>query len=119
MATFPSLKTSAVAQYPARRAAAFQNQTVRFVDGHEQRYRDSAGALHRWEIELARLDECEVGRLAEFFAENEGALGSFSFTDPWDGRVYPNCSLDADALECAAMGEMSGATSLVIRENRA
>lgn len=118
MASFPSLKTSAVAQYPARRAAAFQNQTLRFVGGGEQRYRDCAGPLHRWEIALARLDEEEVGRLAEFFAENEGALGSFAFTDPWDGHVYPSCSLESDALECAAVAEMSGATSLVIRENR-
>jgi hypothetical protein len=118
MATFPNLKTSAVAQYPARRAAAFQNQTVRFVGGREQRYRDSAGPLHRWEIALARLDEQEVGRLAEFFAANEGALGSFAFTDPWDGRIYPDCSLDSDTLECESVAEMRGATSLVIRENR-
>jgi hypothetical protein len=119
MATFPNLKTSAVAQYPARRSAAFRNQTLRFVDGREQRYRDCAGPMHRWEIELARLDEDEVERLAEFFAENEGTLGNFAFTDPFDGHVYSNCSLDTDALECAAVAEMCGATSLVIRENRA
>jgi hypothetical protein len=119
MASFPSLKTSAVAQYPARRSAAFRNQTLRFVDGREQRHRDCAGPIHRWEILLAQLDEDEVGRMAEFFAENEGALGTFAFTDPWDGHVYSNCSLDIDALECAAVAEMCGATSLVIRENRA
>ena len=118
MATFPVLKTSAVAQYPARRAAAFRNQTLRFVGGAEQRHRDSAGPLRRWEITLARLDEEEIARLAEFFAANEGALGTFTFTDPWDGQVYPNCSLDADTMECAAVEEMSGATSLVVRENR-
>src|SRR5512133_3798982 len=119
MATFPVLKTSAVAQYPARRAAAFRNQTLRFVGGAEQRHRDSAGPLHRWEIALARLDENEIAHLAEFFAENEGALGTFAFTDPWDGQVYPSCSLDADTMDCAAVEEMSGATSLVVRENRA
>jgi len=119
MATFPTLKTSAVAQYPARRSAAFRNQRLRFVDGREQRFRDCAGPMHRWEITLARLDEDEVGRLAEFFAENEGVLGHFAFTDPWDGRVYSNCSLDTDALECASLAEMCGATALVIRENRA
>ena len=118
MASFPTLKTSAVAQYPARRSAAFKNQKLRFVGGAEQRYRDCAGSLHRWEIAFARLDEDEIARLAEFFAENEGSLASFVFIDPWDGHEYPNCSLDSDALECAAMAEMSGATSLVIRENR-
>lgn len=119
MTTFPNLRTSAVAQYPARRATAFQNQTVLFVGGGEQRYRDSAGPLHRWEIALARLDEREIAQLAEFFAENEGALGNFAFTDPWDGTVYTNCSLDSDALECEGLGEMDGTTSLAIRENRA
>ena len=39
MASFPQLKTSAVAQYPARRTAIFRNQSVRFLDGREQRYR--------------------------------------------------------------------------------
>lgn len=118
-ASFPNLKTSAVAQYPARRATVFQNETVRFVDGRKQRYRDCAGPLHRWEVELAQLDEGEIARLAEFFAENEGALGDFTFTDPWDGHVYPSCSLASDELECAALGEMSWATSLTIVENRA
>ena len=118
MATFPSLKTSAVAQYPARRSTAFRNEKLRFVDGREQRYRDCAGPLHRWEITLAQLDEDEIGRMAEFFAENEGALGSFAFTDPWDGHEYTSCSLDTDSLECAAIAELCGATSLVIRENR-
>jgi phage-related protein len=118
MATFPVLKTSAVAQYPARRAAAFRNQTLRFVGGGEQRHRDGAGPLHRWEITLAQLDEDEIARLAEFFAENEGALGNFAFTDPWDGHVYASCSLDSDTMDCAAVEEMSGATSLVVRENR-
>jgi len=37
MASFPTLKTSAVAQYPATKAVKFQNQVMRFVDGTEQR----------------------------------------------------------------------------------
>src|SRR6266496_2500269 len=118
MATFPSLKTSAVTQYPSRRSTEFQNQTVRFVDGREQRYRDSAGPLHRWNIGLEQLDEGEIAQIEQFFAENQGAFGDFEFTDPQDGRVYGNCSIEADDLEWKAVGEMSGATSLVIRENR-
>jgi hypothetical protein len=117
--TFPLLKTNAVAQYPARRAIAFSNQTVRFVDGREQRYRDSAGPLHRWEVLLERLDEGEVARIADFFAANEGAFGDFEFTDPLDGRVYPHCSVASDELEIGAAGEMCGETAVVIVENRA
>jgi len=107
-----------VAQYPARRAIAFRNQTVRFVDGREQRYRDSAGPIHRWEVLLERLDEGEVAKIADFFAANEGAFGDFEFTDPLDGRVYPHCSVASDELTFGTVGEMCGDTTVVIVENR-
>ena len=117
-ATFPTLKTAAVAQYPARRTVRYQNQVLRFVDGREQRYRDCASPLHQWEIRLSQLDEAEMAALAAFLETSEGAFASFAFTDPWDGTVYPNCSLASDDLALTAAGEMSGATSLVVMENR-
>ena len=117
--SFPSLKTNAVAQYPARRTVLYQNQALRFVDGSEQRYRDGAAPLHRWEIRLAQLDETEMAALATFVETSQGAYGTFAFTDPWDGRVYPNCSLSADELALTAAGEMNGAVTLTIVENRA
>src|ERR1017187_2058814 len=67
MATFPQLKTNAIAQYPVARREQFQNQTVRFVDGSDQRYRDSAGARMEWEIQLSELDEGELAVIEEFF----------------------------------------------------
>jgi hypothetical protein len=118
MATFPSMKTSAIAQYPARRSVRYQNEAVRFVDGAEQRYRDCAGPLHQWEIRLDLLDEGELAAIEGFFAANQGAFGTFAFTDPWSGQVYENCSLAADGMEMTASGEMRGATALVVREGR-
>lgn len=118
MATFPRLKTNAVAQYPAKRVLRFQNQTLRFVDGTEQRYRDSAGPLHRWEILLKQLDEGEMAALDTFFEGNEGTFGSFAFTDPWDGQVYQNCSLESDGLDLTTTAEMSGSTRMTVVENR-
>ena len=118
MANFPNLKTSAVAQYPARRALSFRNQTVRFVDGREQRYRDSAGPLRRWEIRLDQLDEREMADIEQFFAAQQGGFGDFAFTDPWDGEVYRSCSLAGDDLELTSLAEMSGRASLTIQENR-
>jgi hypothetical protein len=118
MATFPVLKTSAVAQYPAKRELRFQNQTLRFLDGKEQRYRDSAGKLHRWEIRLDRLDEFEAAAVEQFFAANEGAFEEFTFTDPWDGEVYEHCTLEGDVLEMTAIGEMRVSISLSVVENR-
>ena len=118
MATFPMLKTRAVAQYPATKAIEFRNQVLRFVDGAEQRYRDSAGPLHRWVIQLQQLDDTELANLEEFLRTNQGRYGSFAFTDPWDGREYSNCSLQRDELAMVATGEMRGRTSLTVVENR-
>ncbi len=71
MATFPKLKTNAIAQYPLARREQFQNQTVRFVDGREQRYRDAAGARLEWDIRLSQLDEVELAALEEFFLASQ------------------------------------------------
>lgn len=117
MATFPKLKTGAVAQYPAVKSVRREDQALRFLDGSEQRYRGAAGPLHRWEIELEALDETEMAAIEEFFADNQGGFGSFSFTDPWDGHVYANCSLPSDELTLTAVSEMKGKTSLVVVEN--
>src|SRR5271166_354470 len=106
MATFPTLKTGAVAQYPASKTLRFQNQTVRFLDGSEQRYRDAAGPLHQWIIRLSELDESEMAALERFFDDNQGRLGGFAFMDPWDGTQYPNCSLASDELTLHSLAEM-------------
>ena len=118
MATFPQLKTKAVAQYPAVRALSYQNQILRFLDGNEQRYRDAKSELHRWSIRLAELDEGELAELDGFFANNQGRFGSFTFTDPWDGTPYTNCSLAADQLDLTSVAPMRGTTSVTVVENR-
>lgn len=118
MATFPALKTKAVAQYPAKRTLRFQNQSVRFVDGTEQRYRDAAGPLHQWDILLNELDDEEMTALEQFFLANQGAYAVFPFTDPWDGQIYQNCSLGSDQLDLTHTGEMLGGTRVTVVENR-
>ena len=94
---FPTLKTGAVMQYPAKRTLEFNTDTIRFLDGTEQRFRDNPSVLHQWTIQLDLLDESELAALDQFFISNQGRFGSFSFTDPWDGTVYPNCSMAQDA----------------------
>jgi hypothetical protein len=118
MTSFPRLKTDAVMQYPAARRLQFASQVIRFVDGSEQRYRERGGALRSWEIRLDLLDEAELGALEEFFVANEGAFGSFAFTDPWDGTEHSDCSLEGDSFALVLSGEMRGATSVTVRENR-
>ncbi len=118
MAFFPTLKTGAVMQYPAKRTLRFVTGVMRFLDGAEQRYRDNPSVLHEWTIRLDLLDEGELAALEQFFIANQGAFGSFSFTDPWDGTTYPDCSLAGDTFEFQLQGEMRGNTTLTIRENR-
>jgi hypothetical protein len=118
MGTFPTLKTGAVAQYPASKTFRFQNQILRFLDGTDQRYRDSAGPLRTWEIHLDKLDEGEMAIMETFFAGNQGSFGSFTFTDPWDGQVYPDCSLASDSLGLVSSNEMQGGVVLKVVENR-
>lgn len=116
--TFPKLKTDAVAQYPLTITLAFQNQTLTFLDGTQQRYRDSGAARARWEIRLSDLDEGELAALEEFFLANQGVFGSFSFTDPQDGHVYEDCSLETDGMQAESMAEMRGQTALTVKQNK-
>ncbi len=118
MATFPALKTGAVAQYPASKAFQYQNQILRFVDGNEQRYRDSSGPLRRWTIRLDFLDATELAAIEYFFLNNQGSFASFAFVDPWDNTTYPSCSVAGDTLPVSATDEVRNLTSLTIVENR-
>lgn len=118
MSDFPLLKTGAVMQYPARKALTFSTRVLRFVDGSEQRFRQFGAPLRRWVIHLELLDEAEMSALEEFFRARQGAYGDFSFTDPWEGVEYPNCSFDQDEAGWEFVGEARGGTTLVVKENR-
>ena len=118
MATFPALKTGAVAQYPLERTTVFSTAIFRFVDGAEQRMPRYATRLHRWKIDLSLLDESELATLGDFFAVQGGRAGVFSFTDPWDGTVYSNCSFDADQATFTLAAASRGETVLAVKENR-
>ena len=114
---FPTLKTGAVMQYPAQRTLEFNTDAIRFLDGTEQRFRENQSVLHQWIIRLDLLDESELAEYDEFFVTNQGQFGSFSFTDPWDGTVYPNCSLAAGTFAFQLRGEMRGKTTVTVCEN--
>lgn len=118
MAIFPTLKTGAVAQYGSDRSRRFSTQVLRFLDGSEQRFPGYGSSLLRWVIRLDLLDESELEDLEQFFEDEGGRAGSFSFTDPWDGTVYANCSFDSDDLQLQFQGLARGKTQLVVKENR-
>ena len=118
MASFPLLKTGAVAQYGSERARRFSTRVARFIDGKEQRSPQYGGALKRWVIRLERLDEAELAALEKFFESQAGRAGSFEFTDPWDAVVHADCSFESDAMAAEFRGIARGAGEVAIRENR-
>ena len=118
MATFPLLKTGAVAQYGSSRTRGFSTQVFRFLDGSEQRFQDYGAPLRRWTIRLSLLDEAELTALESFFKAQGGQGESFAFPDPWDGTVYANCSFDSDQLATQYGGQANGMASVTVKENR-
>src|SRR5215472_4450995 len=98
MASFPTLKTGVVAQYPSDRTTQGSAQVYRFLDGSEQRFLAYGAPLHKWQIRLDLLDESELSALEDFFESQEGRSGNFAFTDPWNGTVYPSCSFASDTF---------------------
>ncbi len=118
MNNFPKLRTDAVTQYPAGRALHFSTHTVRFLDGSEQRFREYAQPLHRWNIQLDQLDESELNRVREFFRVQNGAAGIFSFADPRDGAVFPSCSFEGDTMAESLIDVARAKTTLIVRENK-
>jgi hypothetical protein len=118
MGNFPLLRTGAVLQYPATRHIQTSTCVLRFVDGTEQRFRDYQRPIRRWTVRLDLLDETEMKAMEEFLVSQQGQSGSFSFTDPWDGIEYANCSLECDVVPMESGGPFRGRTALVVRENR-
>jgi hypothetical protein len=118
VASFPTLSTGAVAQYPADRARQFSTLVCRFLDGSEQRFPNYGAPLVRWTIRLDLLTETELVTLETFFLSEQGEAGSFTFTDPWDGAVYPNCSFVFGTMAAEFREVGRGGTQVVVKENR-
>jgi hypothetical protein len=118
MATFPTLKTGAVIQYPATKSAQYSSFVARFLDGTDQRYRQYSTPLHRWTIHLDLLDDGELNTLEQFFIAQEGRFATFTFIDPWTQTSFPSCSIDQDILSYQLSAESQGAMKLMVRENR-
>jgi hypothetical protein len=116
---FPKLRTGVVAQYPSVKEIAFRTNVSRFLDGTEQRFRTVKGPIHRWFIQMSQVSAEEMADIEEFFDAAQGSFGSFSFTDPWDGTEYPDCSLDTVSFVAKAATEWRWASQLIVRNNRA
>lgn len=103
-----------MAQYPFERRQRFATESVRFLDGSQQRYRLLGACLRRWVIALNTLDEQELGAVIDF-VEVQGD-SAFAFVDPVSGDTAPRCAIAAEEFEAVLNAELRGKTSLVIEE---
>lgn len=114
MATFPVLKTGAVAQYPLSRGVRFSTQAVRFMDGSQQKFRLIGVGLRKWTLKLDELDEQELGAIIAF-VEQQGSA-TFTFNDPTTGVAVANCMISGEQFDATMNLEMNGQTTMVIEE---
>jgi hypothetical protein len=114
MATFPNLKTGAVAQYPLSRSTRFSTQSVQFLDGSQQNFHLYPAGLRRWAIQLDGLDEQELDAVISFVEALGGA--AFTFNDPVTGTDVVNCCIAEDQASAGMAAEMAGQSALVIEE---
>src|SRR5580704_12532526 len=104
MATFPVLKTGAVAQYPLAFGVRFSTQAVRFMDGSQQKFRLIGVGLRRWTLKLDLLDEQELGAVISFIEQQGSAV--FAFTDPMTGEIASTCVISGAQFGASMKNEM-------------
>lgn len=98
MATFPSLKSGAITQYPLESMTGQGAQVIRFLDGTDQRYLTHGRALRAWQVHLNLLDEDEISSLETFFVEQLGGYSTFTFPDPVSESDVSFCRFGDDSL---------------------
>jgi hypothetical protein len=114
MATFPVLKTGAVAQYPLDCGVRFSTQAIRFMDGSQQKFRLIGVGLRRWTLKLDLLGEDELGAVIAFVEQQASA--TFAFTDPVTGDNVATCIISGQQFDATMNLKMSGQTTVVIEE---
>jgi hypothetical protein len=117
MSTFPTLKSGAIAQYPATSHVRFgPTQVVEFLDGSSDRYCTGPGALRQWHVRLAWLDARECATVIDFLRRHQDT--EFSFVEPFSGETVPRCGFQGFEFRAVMAGEMNEQVAAVIEELR-
>jgi hypothetical protein len=116
--TFPRLRSGAFAQYPLERKDRCTTFVARFLDGGEQRFKQYKAPVRYWTLRLSQLSESELRSLQEFYVAQQGASGAFTFTDPWSGVDYTDCSFDGNSADVNLADPARGNVQLTIRNNK-
>lgn len=116
MLTFPVLNSGAVAQYPMPISYVSPVETIRFIDGTDQRFVTRGMTLRTWRIELSFLNEDEINSLEQFFEALSGQYQMFAFPDPYSGTTVANCRLGENSLATDYLATDLGSASLWVVE---
>ncbi len=104
MATFPTLKTGAGAQYGFERIEDRPVTTQRFLDGRTRRFA-SRRAYRGWRLKLKGLSADEARAIADFVSAHLESNAAFTFRDPWTGQEHEGCEVPAPSYRMSADGE--------------
>lgn len=81
------LSTGAIARYPMARQRRFSTKQNDFADFSRQAAPLLANPLMNWDITLAQLTDAEFADVSQFFDQQQGSYGTFTFVDPWDNLL--------------------------------
>jgi hypothetical protein len=116
MATFPTLSSGAITQYPLVFGVSQGTSVIRFMDGTDQRFLTQGKQLRSWQIRLELLSDTEMEQLETFFDAQQGAYSTFTFPDPISGAGVPNCVLGSAELTTVYGAPDAGSASLWVVE---
>ena len=116
MTTFPLLSSGAVAQYSLPVVTGQAVQTIRFLDGTDQRFLLQGRSFRQWEIQLSLLNDAEIEQLNVFFTEQQGDYSAFQFPDPISGLIISNCRFAVPEMVCGYEAIGASSTTLWVTE---
>lgn len=116
MATFPSLSSGAIAQYPLIFGVSQGTSVIRFIDGSDQRFLIQGKQLRSWQIRVELLSDTEMEQLETFFDSQQGAYSTFTFPDPISGTDVPNCRIGSAELTTVYAAAGAGSASIWVVE---
>jgi hypothetical protein len=116
MASFPTLSSGTVMQYPAAQVTSQQVQVIRFLDGLDQRFLTRGKTYRRWRIQLDLLTDSEGAAVEAFFQQQTGSYTTFDFPDPFTGQLVPHCRFEAQALARTLTGLDANSCALWVIE---
>jgi phage-related protein len=116
MATFPTLNSGAVTQYPMSVTYGQSVQVIRFLDGSDQRFLNQGRQYRKWQIRLDLLNESEMNQLEAFFLAQQGEYSIFDFPDPLSNQTVSNCRLGTAEITGDFVGVDRGSSTLWVIE---